>query len=124
MKLLVATAALLVLTACGSDADTPGRAIASPEEAVTALIRAVDAGSCDDVKAVAVTPDAIDCEQIETLRGSYTDDGVDLDAMTASAGAPAGSSVTVTIDLGTDTDETWQAEKVAGSWRVLFDSEV
>ncbi|MCL3819716.1 hypothetical protein [Aeromicrobium wangtongii] len=114
-------AALLVLTACGSQSDGPARDGAG--EAVKELLGALDAGSCAQVKSIVVTPDAIDCEQIQDLAGSYSDDGVDLDRITVKQGDTVDGSTTVTVDLGTDeADEQWQAEQVDGSWRVLFDS--
>lgn len=123
----IAAALVLLLTgACGSDgSDDAARSDgSSPERAVAAVMAGMEAGDCDDVKAVVVTPDAIDCEAVETLRGAYAADGVDLDDVDLSAGDRSGSSVTVTADLGGEADpETWQVEKTGGSWKVLFDSE-
>lgn len=122
MMRLAAVAALLVVAACGPDAEASGPDGAA--DAVKELLTAVEAGSCPDVQGVVVTPDTIDCEQIGQLRGTYADQGVDLDDVTVTAGEANGSSVVVTVDLGTDdADETWQAEQVDGSWRVLFDSQ-
>jgi hypothetical protein len=123
MKHLAAVAVLMVAAACGSDAPASGTDGAAG--AVIELLASVEVGSCPDVKDIVVTPDAIDCEQIGVLRGSYADDGVDLDDVTVTTGEVSDGSVTVTVDLGNDDpDETWQAEQVDGSWRVLFDSEV
>jgi hypothetical protein len=121
MRLLVASAALLLVAACGTD---DGAGAGSPEGAVSDLMAALEKGSCDDVKDVVVTPDDIDCEMIGTLKGGYEADGVDLDAIDLSADDPVDGSATVTVDLGTDdADQTWQVQKVGGSWKVLFDSE-
>ncbi|MCL8251930.1 hypothetical protein AERO_11085 [Aeromicrobium fastidiosum] len=116
-----ATVALLLASACGSDA---GSGATSPEAAVSRLMSALEDGSCPDVQDVVVTPDLVDCEQVETLRGSYADDGVDLDDVSLSAGEVVDDSSSVTADLGAGQDaETWQVERVDGSWKVLFDSE-
>lgn len=121
MKLLVASAALLLLAACGSG---DGAGSDSPEAAVSDLMTALEKGSCPDVKRVVVTPDDIDCEMIGTLKGDYADDGVDLDAAQLSSDDPVDGSTTVTVDLGSDQDaQTWQVQQVDGSWKVLFDSE-
>lgn len=126
MLRVAVVAALMVLTACASESDDP-RPEASPParagDAVKDLLTSLEAGDCDQVKRLVVTPDAIDCEQIEDLAGSYADDGIDLDDMTVTQGETVDGSTSVTVDLGPDApDETWQVEKVAGSWRVLFDS--
>jgi hypothetical protein len=114
-------AVLLLAAACGSDSDSSGAEGAG--DAVQELLTSLEAGSCSDVKEVVLTPDAIDCEQIEDLAGSYGDDGVDLDDITIRPGEVTEGSATVTVDLGTDDpDETWQAEHVDGTWRVIFDS--
>lgn len=88
------------------------------------LMASLEAGSCPRVQAIVVTPDAIDCEMIGTLRDGYADDGVDLDDADVSAGEVVDGSTTVTVDLGAgEADQTWQVERVGGSWKVLFDSE-
>ena len=121
MKLLVASAALLLLAACGSG---DGAGSDSPEAAVSDLMTALEKGSCTDVKSVVVTPDDIDCEMIGTLKGDYAADGVDLDAARLSSDEPVDGSTTVTVDLGSGEDaQTWQVQQVDGSWKVLFDSE-
>jgi hypothetical protein len=121
MRLLVATATLVLVAACGSG--DPGGSD-SPEGAVSDLMVALEKGSCDDVKDVVVTPDDIDCEMIGTLEGDYEADGVDLDAVKLSADEPVDGSATVTVDLGTgEAGQTWQVQQVDGSWKVLFDSE-
>ena len=112
---------LLLLGACGSDA--PG-ATNSPEGAVRELMASLEAGSCPRVQSIVVTPDAIDCEMVETLRDGYADDGVDLDDADFSAGEVVDGSATVTVDLGDgEDDQAWQVERVGDSWKVLFDSE-
>lgn len=117
----VAVAGLLMLGACGAGA---GGAANSPEGAVRELMSSLEAGSCPQVKTIVVTPDEIDCEMVETLRDGYADDGVDLDDADVSAGEVVDGSATVTVDLGDDEDDqTWQVERVGGTWKVLFDSE-
>lgn len=136
---LAAVAVLLLTGACGSSdsggdggppADAPSSsagsppAATSPEQAVSAMMAAIEKGDCDDVKAVVVTPDAIDCGSIRTLRGGYADEGIDLDDVGLAVGEQSGDSATVTADLGDGADpETWQVERVDAAWKVLFDSE-
>ena len=121
MRLLVASAALLLLAACGS---SDGAGSDSPEGAVGDLMAALEKGSCKDVKRLVVTPDEVDCEMIGTLKGDYASDGVDLGDVELSAAEPVDGSTTVTVDLGSDQDaQTWQVQQIEGSWKVLFDSE-
>jgi hypothetical protein len=121
MKVLVAAAALLLAGACGGG---DGAGATSPEGAVAELLSALEDGSCEDVKDVVVTPDDIDCEMVGTAKGDYAADGVEVDDIELTAGKRAGDSSTVTADLGTgEDDQTWQVERVGGSWKVLFDSE-
>lgn len=121
VKLFAAVAVCLLVAACGaesSDSDAAGAG-----DAVKELMASVDAGSCPDVKRIVLTPDAIDCEQIQDLAGSYSSAGVDLDDVSVSVGEVVDRSATVTVDIGSDDDdEQWQVEKVDGSWRVMFDS--
>jgi hypothetical protein len=127
MKLLAASAVtvtLLLASACGSEGSDGSAGAASPQDAVTRLMTALEDGSCPGVQDVVVTPDLVDCETIATLRGGYAADGVDLDAVDVSPGEAVDGSSSVTVDLGGDRDdETWQVERVDGSWKVLFDSE-
>ncbi|MET0929684.1 MAG: hypothetical protein ABWX74_09200 [Aeromicrobium sp.] len=120
----VAVVALLALGACGSD---PGSDAASPQsgpaDAVEQLLRSLEAGSCPEVKAIVVTPATVDCDQVETLAGSFEDEGVDLDDVSYAAGRVEGDSVVVTIDWGTgEPEEAWDVERVGDSWKVIFDS--
>ena len=117
-----AVAALVLVSACGSS-DT-GAGAASPEDAVSRLLTALEDGSCSGVRDVVVTPDLVDCEMVEDLQGGYAADGIDLDDVSLSAGEVVDDSASVTADLGAGQDaETWQVERVDGSWKVLFDSE-
>ncbi|MET1038915.1 MAG: hypothetical protein ABW075_11610 [Aeromicrobium sp.] len=137
MKMLIATAALLLVSACGSDSDgssadpapessspAPASSDAGPAQAVEQLITALEAGSCDDVKAIVVTPSTVDCELVDSLGGSFAEQGVDLEKVTYDAGQVEGDNATVTIGWGDgDPDETWDVERIDDAWKVLFDSE-
>jgi hypothetical protein len=131
MKPVVAAVVSLtwaLAAACGSDAGSSGDAgdaggAATPEKAVRQLMTSLEAGSCDDVRAVVVTPDLVDCEMIGELEGGYAADGVDLDGVRLETGEVVDGSTTVTASVDGQDDETWQVERVDGSWRVLLDSE-
>jgi hypothetical protein len=140
MKTLIAAAALslALVSACGSDPDgsapsepAPEASSAAPESsdagpalAVEQLITALEAGSCDDVKAIVVTPSTVDCEMVDSLGGSFAEQGVDLEKVTYDAGQVEGDTATVTIGWGDgDPDETWDVERIDDTWKVLFDSE-
>jgi hypothetical protein len=121
MKHLAAVAVLSLVAACGLSSDPEERSGAG--DVVRELLVAVDAGSCPEVKRLVVTPDAIDCEQIQDLGGSYSQEGVDLDELSVSVGEIVDGSATVTADLGAGQEhEQWQVERLDGSWKVLFDS--
>ena len=128
MKLVAALVAVpLLLAACGSGSGSEGAGApgaASPEAALTVFLAGLEAGSCDDVKQVVVTPATVDCELVQSLGGSFAEEGIDLDGVSLDAGEVSGDSAVVTIDWGTDqADETWDVQRIDGRWRVLFDSE-
>jgi hypothetical protein len=126
MKTLAAAALLVLVGACGSDpAPTSTSGTASPrggpDDAVRQLMTSLDAGSCDDVKDLVVTPATVDCDQLTTLAGSFSD--ADLAQASFEAGPVEGDSTTVTITWRNgDPAEIWQAERIDGTWKVLFDS--
>jgi hypothetical protein len=130
MKSLLAIVALLLVSACGTgsdgDSDPGGSTDDGPALAVKRLVTALEAGSCDDVVDVVVTPASVDCEVVGSLEGSFADQGVDLDEVTYETGEVTDGSATVTIgwggDAAEDPDETWDVERVDGEWKVLFDS--
>jgi hypothetical protein len=130
MKSLLAAVALLLVSACGTGSDGGSDPGGSTDDgaalAVEQLVTALEAGSCDDVKDVVVNPAAVDCEVVESLEGSFADEGVDLAEVTYEAGEVTDDSATVTIGWGGDDaenpDETWDVERIDGTWKVLFDS--
>lgn len=125
--LLAAVALLLAVGACGSGSepsDEPAPA-SGAETAVEQLVTALEDGDCAAVKAVVVTPSEVECDLVSSLKGSFSEEGIDLDAVTYEAGPVEGDSSTVTIGWGdSDPDEQWQTERVDKTWKVLFDSAV
>lgn len=120
--LLAAVSVLLVsaLSACGSGSDASGAS--TPEAAVTSFLTGLEAGDCDAVKKAVVTPSTVDCEVVQSLKGSYADEGTDIDTMSLTAGEVEGDSAVVT--LGGSSEESWNVERMDdGSWRVIFDTE-
>jgi hypothetical protein len=135
MRRLVAVAALLVVAACGSDepepaktptspsATTPAHTLAPPEAAVDGLMRALEAGDCEAAQQLVVTPSELGCDVVEQSKGSFTDEGIDLDKVTYRAGAVHDASSTVSIEWGNGYPaESYDVQKVGGSWKVVFDS--
>ncbi|MET0447751.1 MAG: hypothetical protein ABW004_05070 [Aeromicrobium sp.] len=126
-KPLLAVAALLLVAACGSGSDPSDGPTTSSgaAAAVETLVATLEDGDCPGVKAIVVTPATVDCDLVESLAGSFSEEGIDLDAVTYEAGPVEGGSSTVTIGWGPDeADEEWQAERVDDTWKVLFDSAV
>lgn len=123
MKALAALTVFLLAAACGSESEPGGSTSPGPEDAVEQLLTSLEAGSCADVKEIVVTPSTIDCEMIESLEGSFADEGVDLADVTYTAGEVVADSGTVTVDWGDDdAEESWNVERVDGTWKVVFDS--
>ena len=136
MRRWVAVAAMLVVAACGGSDDpgpaktstspsttTPAQALSPPEAAVDALMRALDAGDCEAAKELVVTPSELGCDVVEQLNDSFAAEGIDLDAVTYTAGAVHDASTTVSIDWGNGYPaESYDLQKVGGSWKVVFDS--
>lgn len=139
MRRLVAVAALLVVAACGTSdppesaepstpastapSATPAPALSPPEAAVDALMRALDEGDCKAAQRLVVTPSELGCDVVEQSKGSFADEGIDLDGVTYRAGAVHDASTTVSITWGNDYPaESYDVQKVDGRWRVVFDS--
>lgn len=136
MKLLLAAMSLLLVAACGTGDSSPGGmssgpaqthtatpVVQGPAAAVKELMRALDAGNCDEVRAVVVTPSAIDCGDVEAAAGSFAEEGTDLADVTYQAGPEQGTTSRVTIDWGNENPgESYDVEKVDGKWLVVFDS--
>lgn len=139
MRRLLAAAALVVLAACGSEGSagpeatggtTPSATTAAPDEqpsaperAVETLMRSLDDGDCAAVQAIVVTPATVDCDVVRQAEGSFADEGIVLDDVIYAGGPVEDSSSTVTITWGNEyPDESYDVEKVDGTWRVVFDS--
>lgn len=123
MKALAALTVFLLAAACGSESEPGGSASSRPEDAVEQLLTSLEAGSCPDVKDIVLTPSTVDCEMIDSLEGSFADEGVDLADVTYTAGEVVADSGTVSVDWGNgDAEESWNVERVDGTWKVVFDS--
>jgi hypothetical protein len=91
--------------------------------AVADLMRALDDGDCRTAKRLVVTPSELGCDVVEQAAGSFADEGIDLDAVSYRAGAVRGGSSTVTIRWGNGYPaESYEAQRVGGRWKVVFDS--
>lgn len=137
MKTLLAVAVLTLVgvSACGSDASDPTSpskpsastsapvASSGAADAVKQLMTALEAGDCDQAKAVVVTPDTIDCEVIESLASSYENEGVAVADGSFDESDVEGESGAVTVSWDGADPETWNVEQIDGQWKVLFDSE-
>jgi hypothetical protein len=136
MRRLVAVAAMLVVAACGTSdppepaksstppsTSTPPPALSAPAAAVDALMRALDAGDCKAAKNLVITPSELGCDVVEQAKGSFADEGIDLDDVAYRAGQVHGPSATVSITWGNGTPaESYDVQKVDGRWKVVFDS--
>lgn len=115
----LATVLLLLAPACGTDP-----APAGPEDAVQGLLEAYDAGDCDGVRQVALTPDAVDCGTVGELTGTLAADGLDPASAEYASTEPVGGSAVVTVRWGTgDPDEDHEVQQVDGDWKVDLDAE-
>lgn len=130
MKILAVLAVVLLAAACGAESGTddarPTTAApeaAGPEDAVRRLLTAMEAGSCSGVKDVVLTPATVDCEMIAGLEGSLAEEGIAVSDVSYAAGETVDSSSTVTTDWGNgEASDSWQVERVGGTWKVIFDS--
>jgi hypothetical protein len=136
MRRLVAVGTLLLVAACGrsdpADPTTPSSAPSSTatptvhapaEAAVDALMRALDAGDCKAAKKLVVTPSELGCDVVEQAKGSFVDEGIDLDEVAYRASKVQDASATVAITWGNGyPTESYDVQKVGGRWRVVFDS--
>ncbi len=120
MRLLVAAALLVLVSACGSDPQAP---TVSPEDTVEQFLASMEAGRCDDVKELVVTPSAVDCDLVGVLSGSFAEEGIELADVTYRAGEVEGDSSSVTVSWPTDEpDDSYEVERIDGVWKVMFDS--
>lgn len=116
----VILAPVSVLAACGSESE-PSSDSSTPEAAVMSFMVGLEAGDCAAVKKIVVTPSTVDCEVVESLRGSYADEGTDVDDVSLEAGEVEGDSAVVAV--GGDSEESFDVERIDGAWRVIFDTE-
>ncbi len=129
MRAVVSVVVLLVLVACGASepepaapASTAARA-STTEQAVEALMRALEDGDCATVKTVVVRRTEIDCAQVGEASGMLVAEGTDIDEVRYADGEITGDSATVTITWRDDLPaETIDLQRVDGRWLVVFDS--
>lgn len=122
MRRLVAVGALLVLAACGSGS-SGASSTTSAADSVEQLMRALDDGDCAAAKDLVVTPGSLDCEIVEGSKGSFADEGIDLDETTYKATKSQDDSATVAIAWGNGAPaESYDVQRVEGDWKVVFDS--
>lgn len=125
MRAFAALTVLLLVAACGSESGSDGSETpaAGPEDAVRQLLTALESGNCSGVKDVVLTPATVDCEMVGSMEGSLADEGVAIDDVTYATDDIVDDSGSVTTGWG-DGEEgsSWQVERVAGTWKVVFDS--
>lgn len=130
MHRIAALLLLLTMVACGDErtpaTDPPASSVPvlnEREQVVDTLMRAIEAGDCDQVKAVVLTPSEIECGAIAESAGILEMEGVDLDEVSYDAREIFDDSSTVTITWSKDLPkETAEVQRVDGEWLVVFDS--
>jgi hypothetical protein len=137
MRRLIAVGALLIAAACGTSdppeptkstapqrtTTTPTPTLAPAEAAVDKLMRALDAGDCKTAKRLVLTPSELGCDVVEQAKGSFADEGIDLDDVIYRAGPVHDASATVSINWGNGyPSESYDVQKIGGRWKVVFDS--
>jgi hypothetical protein len=112
---LVAVTALLLAAGCGAE---PG-----PEDAAEAYVRGLEAGDCEAVKAVVLTPAAIDCTTVTESAGLYSADGIDLDETAFEGGKVVDDSTTVRVEWGAGQPSSeLELQRMGDDWLVVTDS--
>lgn len=116
---LVAGAVLALVGGCSGGPDGSD----DPAAAVETMMRALDAGDCQAVKDVVLTPSEIDCGFVTDLGGMFADEGLELDDVDFAVAESSGDQATVEIDWNDgDPSESYEVQRVDGTWKVLFDS--
>lgn len=116
---LLTGAVLALVGACSGGPDGSG----DPAAAVETMMRALDSGDCEAVKDVVLTPSEIDCGFVTDLGGMFADEGLELDEVDFTVTESSGDQATVEIDWNDgDPNESYEVQRVDGTWKVLFDS--
>lgn len=139
LRLLAAVVTVFALTACDTAEPGPSRTTPAPStttasattvpvttgpsRAVDRLMRALNEGDCKAVKDLVVSPSEIDCGLVAEATGTFEAEGIDLDAVRYRRGSIVGDSTTVTIDWANGyPTESYDVQRVDGTWLVVFDS--
>lgn len=135
MRYLLAACGLLLAAACGTSTPSEPRSpeatrtgsaspdFSEPEQAVADLMHALDEGDCPVARKLVLTPSELTCDIVEEAKGSFADEGIDLDETTFRAGPVHDRSTTVTIRWGNDyPPESYDLQRVRDRWKVVFDS--
>ncbi|MGQ2910499.1 hypothetical protein [Aeromicrobium sp.] len=116
---LLTGAVLVLVGACSGGPDGSE----NPAAAVETMMRALDAGDCQAVKDVVLTPSEIDCGFVTEIGGMFADEGLELDDVDFTVAESSGDQATVEIDWNDgDPRESYEVQRVDGAWKVLFDS--
>ncbi|WP_311210419.1 MULTISPECIES: hypothetical protein [unclassified Aeromicrobium] len=116
---LLTGAVLVLVGACSGGPDSSE----NPAAAVETMMRALDAGDCQAVKDVVLTPSEIDCGFVTEIGGMFADEGLELDDVDFTVAESSGDQATVEIDWNDgDPRESYEVQRVDGAWKVLFDS--
>lgn len=135
MRSLLAGLALAVTLALGGCADSdsdPEPAPATPSAsatdaaassaavaAVRTYLRAADAGDCPAVKKVVLLPEQVECSDVRTGAGQWSEDGTDLATVPMSAEVTGEEDAAVTVTWPSGDDDTWDLQRVDGAWLVV-----
>ncbi|HPU13324.1 MAG TPA: hypothetical protein PLQ19_05995 [Aeromicrobium sp.] len=122
-----AVAATLLVGGCGSANPSSGaggsEASASQTElaaqqSLRSYLLAADAGDCDALKVVVLTPRDVDCDQVAEAAGLWSEGDNDLASLPMAAEVSDESAI-VTVTWHDGSKDSWDLQRVEGKWLVL-----
>lgn len=124
----VALVAVALLSACGNANQaepTPGSESTAPDAAsaplaVQAWIEANDVGDCEAVKELVVETGAVDCDEVTSNAGLWSDDITDLATLDHQVEEVVDTSARVHTTHDGQEIGDWDLEWVDGRWLILL----